>query len=166
MRWRIGLLRAVNDLNCAAANRQPVITVLERFERVRGESVFLREAKRRMAGGADLLSDIVCVDGRCRIPAGSDVVLTVAIRAGGRVGVAFSQGVGVNAGVEFAGDLCMAFCACPGDVELVHPCAGGHRAVHLVGAVAIDAVGRFHVATDQRRAVHALVERAHELHSA
>ena len=93
-------------------------------------------------------------------------MLAVAIRAGGRVRVAFAQGVGVDAGVELPGDLFMAFCAGSSDVELVHPCAGGHRAVHFMSAVAIDAVGRFDVAGNQCRTVHALVERAYEFHSA
>ena len=64
---------------------------------------------------------------------------------------------------KFSRDLFVALGARVGDVELVHLRARDHRAIHLVGTVAVDAVGRFDVSADQRGAVHAAVEGADEL---
>ena len=123
-------------------------------------------ADRGVAVGADLLGDVALVHRRLRIGALEDLVLAVAVGARGGVEVALAQCQRVRAVVEFGRGVLMAFRAGLGDVQLVHPRIGDHRAVHLVRAVAVDAVGRVGLAVLERGAVDALLERRDEFRPA
>ena len=149
---------AVHDLDRAPAVREPVVTVLEGLERVRGQPVFPGQPQRGVARGADLLGYVARVHGGRDVLVAADVVLAVAVGAGGGVGVALAQGAGVDAAVERRGDLGVALRAGFRDVQLVGPRGPDHRPVHLVRPVAIDTVRRLDFAGLKCGPMHTQVE--------
>lgn len=158
--------RAIHHFDRTAAHRESVVTVGKRLERIRRQSVFLRQPERRVTIGTNFLRDVLLVDRRGRVLVTTDVVLAVTIRTRRRIEVPLPQGRGMRALAEFVAAFLVARRTCIGDSQFVDARISDHRAVHLVSAVTIHAVGRIRVAIPQGCAVHTLVERGYELNAA
>ena len=130
---------AVRNRNIPRLPRQAVITVRERLEPVRRESIFAGQFDGSVAGGADLGREVFR---RCRgsgVRRREDIVFAVAICACRRCSDARCKRCSVDASPVLLEDVAVTLPAGPRDIRPGNLRVGPRPFFHLMGAVAINA---------------------------